>query len=96
VSINMNDLDPSLNSRQVCEHMGRSLPTLNRDVREGKFPPPDYTVGQYRFWKLSTVIRARERRIGEAAAKAGTVRKQQLEAAARARAAKRKTENAEA
>lgn len=82
------DLDRTLNARAVCEFRGRSLPTLNRDIREGRFPPPDFTVGQWRYWKFSTVIRAREREIGEAAANAAALRRRHLEDAERARAAR--------
>jgi hypothetical protein len=82
------EFDPSLNARKVCEHEGRSRPALNRDIREGRFPPPDYCIGQNRFWKLSTVIRARELRIAEAAANAKAKRRVQLENANRARAGK--------
>jgi hypothetical protein len=84
------DFDPSLNARKVAEHEGRSLISLNRDIREGRFPPPDYCVGHYRYWKLSTVIRARERKIGEAATKTASRRRAQLEAAERARAAQQR------
>jgi hypothetical protein len=84
--VSVADLDRSLNARQVADFRARSLVSLNRDIRENKFPPPDYTSGQYRFWKLSTVIRAREREIAESAAKAAKRRQAQLEAAARARA----------
>jgi hypothetical protein len=89
MSIVFESFDPSLNARKVAEHEGRSIASLNRDIREGRFPPADYCIGQYRFWRLSTVVRARELRINEAAAKAATQRKTQLAAAARARAAKR-------
>jgi hypothetical protein len=84
----MIDFDPSLNARRVCEHEGRSLPALNRDIREGRFPQPDYTVGQFRYWKLSTVVRHRERRIAEDATRARAQRESQLKSAARARSAR--------
>jgi hypothetical protein len=86
--VSITDFDPSLNARKVCEHEGRSLPSLNRDIREGKFPGPDYCIGQYRFWKLSTLVRFRERRIADAAHKAAAQRKAQLDAAANARDAR--------
>jgi hypothetical protein len=79
------DIDPSLNARGVCEFEGRSLPSLNRDLREGRFPQPDYMIGQYRYWKLSTVVRHRERRIADANARARALRETQLDAAAKAR-----------
>jgi hypothetical protein len=87
--VSITDFDPSLNARKVCEHEGRSLPALNRDIREGRFPQPDYTIGQYRFWKLSTVIRHRERRIAASAHQAAAQRATQLDAAAHARKHKR-------
>ena len=90
--MNITDFDPSLNARKVCEHEGRSLVSLNRDVREGRFPEPDYTIGQYRFWKLSTVVRHRERRIAESAHKAAAQRQMQLEGAAKARAGRKTAE----
>ena len=89
--MNITDFDPSLNARKVCEHEGRSLVSLNRDVREGRFPEPDYTIGQYRFWKLSTVVRHRERRIAESAHKAAAQRQAQLEGVERARAGRKRT-----
>ena len=90
--MNITDFDPSLNARKVCEHEGRSLVSLNREVREGRFPQPDYTIGQYRFWKLSTVVRHRERRIAESAHKAAAQRRTQLDAAANARAGRKTAE----
>jgi hypothetical protein len=77
--------DPSLGARKVAAHEGRSLVSINRDIRNGRFPQPDYTIGQYRFWKLSTLIRARERRIAESAHRAAAQRQKQLDAAANAR-----------
>jgi len=95
MSVTIADFDPSLSARKVADFDDRSLVSLNRDIRKGKFPPPDYTIGQYRYWKLSTVIRAREHRIGEAAAKAAKRRQAQLEAAARARAGRAGARNPE-
>ena len=86
----MTDLDRSLNARAVAKFEGRSIVSINRDIRAGRFPPADYVIGQFRYWKLSTVIRARERRIGEAAARAGAQRQEQVEAAATAREARRR------
>src|SRR5262249_59535134 len=80
------DFDPSLSARKVADFDDRSLASLNRDIRKGKFPPPDYTIGQYRYWKLSTVIRAREERIAKCAAANEALRATQLANAARARA----------
>ena len=80
------DFDPSLSARKVADFDDRSLVSLNRDIRKGKFPPPDYTIGQYRYWKLSTVIRAREERIAAAGNNKEALRATQLANAARARA----------
>ena len=81
----MNDLDRSLNARAVAEFEGRSIVSINRDIRAGRFPVPDYTIGQNRYWKLSTVIRHRERRIADSATKTGAQRARQLAAVERAR-----------
>jgi hypothetical protein len=82
------DIDPSLNAAGAARFEAISIPTMNRRIRKGQHPRPDYTVGPYRFWKLSTLVAARELRIAESAAKAKTQRKTQLEAATRARAGK--------
>jgi hypothetical protein len=84
------DLDPSLNSRGVCDFKGGSLAALNRDIREGRFPQPDYVIGQYRYWKLSTLTRWREQMIVDSANKLARRRKTQLDAAAHARAARKR------
>ena len=86
----IDDFDPSLNARSTARFWDSSIPTLNRDVRERRHPPPDYTNGQYRFWKLSTLVRERERRIGEAAHKTAALRQAQLGAAANARDAQKR------
>jgi predicted DNA-binding transcriptional regulator AlpA len=90
------DLDPSLNARAVCNFKGGSLPALNRDIREGRFPQPDYVVGQYRYWKRSTVTRWREQQIVDSADKLAQRRKTQLDAAARARDEQRRKRAARA
>jgi hypothetical protein len=82
------DIDPSLSAADAARFEAISIPTMNRRIRAGLHPRPDYTVGPYRFWKLSTLIAARERRIGEHAAKAGAKRQTQLLQAAHARAGK--------
>jgi hypothetical protein len=79
------DDDPSLNTGSVARFWDVSIPTLRRDVREGRHPPPDYRSGQYAFWKRSTLIRERERRIAASAATAARLRQSQLNAAAHAR-----------
>jgi predicted DNA-binding transcriptional regulator AlpA len=95
--VSMNDLDPSLNARAVCNFKGGSLPALNRDIREGRFPQPDYVIGQYRYWKRSTLVRWREQQIADSADKLAERRKVQLDAARRARdAQKRKRAEREA
>jgi predicted DNA-binding transcriptional regulator AlpA len=86
----INELDPSLNARSVALFEGISVVTLNRLIREGKFPQADYLRGPYRFWKRSTVICARERRIAESAHRVAEQRAAQLDAAARARGAQRR------
>jgi hypothetical protein len=83
------DIDPTLNAVSTARFWDTSIPTLNRRIRKGQHPPADFVVGPYRFWKLSTLVAARERRIGEAAAQAGAQRKALLEAAAHAREGKR-------
>jgi hypothetical protein len=89
------DDDPSLNTGSVACFWDVSVPTLRRDVREGRHPPPDYRNGQYSFWKRSTLVRERERRIAASAAKAARLRQAQLGAAAHARdVRKRKREAA--
>jgi hypothetical protein len=77
--------DPSLNAADAARFSGISIPTMNRRIRNGQHPRQDYTVGQYRFWKLSTLVSARERCIGESAANAAAKRKAQLLRAAGAR-----------
>jgi hypothetical protein len=90
----IDDFDPSLNAGSTARFWDISIPTLNRDVRERRHPPADYTNGQYRFWKLSTLVRERERRIGESAHKAATLRQAQLGAAANARDAQKRKRQA--
>jgi hypothetical protein len=89
VAVSIDD-DPSLNTGSVARFWDVSVPTLRRDVRDGKHPPPDYRSGQYAFWKRSTLIHERERRIAASAAKAARLRQTQLTAAANARAGRRK------
>jgi hypothetical protein len=85
ITIIDHDLDPSLNAGSVARFENISIVTLNRRIREGRFPPADYTHGQYRFWKRSTVLIARERRIAEHADEHARLRKAQLLRAAGAR-----------
>jgi hypothetical protein len=84
------DDDPSLNTKSVARFWDISIPTLRRSVRTGGHPPPDYRSGEYAFWKRSTLIRERERRVAETAAKAARLREKQLNSAANARAGRRK------
>jgi hypothetical protein len=86
ITIADHDLDPSLNAGSVARFENISIVTLNRRIREGRFPRADFTSGQYRYWKRSTVLIARERRIAENAEKLGRQREAQLNAAAQARA----------
>jgi hypothetical protein len=84
---NLDDVfDPSLGARKVAQHEGRSIVAINRDIRRGRFPAADYTIGAYRFWKLSTLVRWRERRIAESAHQTAVQRQAQLDSAAHARA----------
>jgi predicted site-specific integrase-resolvase len=77
--------DPSLNAGDAARFWGVSIVTLNRNIREGRHPPADFTNGPYRFWKLSTLVRARERRIAESAHETAALRRAQLKAAEHAR-----------
>jgi hypothetical protein len=86
--------DPSWNAQMVAQFRCWSVTTLNRNIREGKHPPADYTHGPYRFWKASTARAARDRDIAESAAKAAQRREAQLEDAARARAARKRKRQA--
>jgi hypothetical protein len=90
ITITDHDLDPSLNAGSVARFENISIVTLNRRIREGRFPSADYTHGQYRFWKRSTVLIARERRIAEHADELARQRQTQLEAAERARAGRKR------
>jgi hypothetical protein len=83
------DFDPALNARSVADFEDISIPTLNRRIREGTFPPADYCHGAYRFWLRSSVLAARERRLAENPGKLAHHRQAQLDAADRARAAQR-------
>lgn|SRR5262249_22376948 len=82
------DIDPALNAGAVARAEGISIITLNRRVRVGKFPPPDFLHGQYRYWKRSTVLAARERAIQASASELDRRRQALLAAAANARAAR--------
>jgi hypothetical protein len=88
--------DPSWNAQMVAQFRCWSITTLNRNIREGKHPPADYTNGPYRFWKASTARAARERDIVACAAEAVQRREAQLEDAARARAARKRKQAAAA
>jgi hypothetical protein len=94
ITITDHDLDPSLNAGSVARFENISIVTLNRRIREGRFPPADYTSGPYRFWKRSTVLIARERRIAENAERLARQRQAQLDAAANARAAQKRKRQA--
>jgi hypothetical protein len=84
------DDDPSKNTTSTARFWDCSVSALRRDIREGRHPPPDYRSGQYAFWKTSTLVRERERRIAASAAKAERLRAKQVKAAAIARAGRRK------
>ena len=91
ITITDHDLDPSLNSASVARFENISIVTLNRRIREGQFPAADFMHGPYRYWKRSTVLIARERRIAENAEKVARQRQAQLEGVERARAARKRT-----
>jgi hypothetical protein len=90
------DDDPSLNTKSTAQFWDVSVPTLRRDVRDGKHPPPDYRNGQYSFWKRSTLVRERERRIAASAAKAERLREAQNAAAKHARTVRDRRQRAAA
>jgi hypothetical protein len=81
--------NPSFNAGSVARFEDCSVSTLNRRIREGRFPPPDFRHGPYRYWLRSTVVAARARRITEFTEEAQQ-RKAQLDAAANARAAQKR------
>jgi hypothetical protein len=84
------DLDPSLNAGSVARFENVSIATLNRRIREGRFPQADYLSGPYRYWKRSTILIARERRIAENAERIARQRQAQLDSVANARAGRKR------
>jgi hypothetical protein len=83
----------SYNTREVADIRGGSVVSLRRAVREGKYAQPDFYHGPYAYWTEETVLREREREIRESAARVAHRRAAQLEAAERARAAKKRKPN---
>jgi hypothetical protein len=81
------DYDPSLSAASVAAHEDCSVITLDRRIRLGQFPRADFQQGPYRYWKLSTVLAARERRIAQTAETIKRRREKQAASAAAARAA---------
>jgi len=84
------DIDPALNAGAVARAEGISIVTLNRRIRTGKFPPPDFLHGQYRYWRRSSVLAARAREIQDSADRLERRRQALLAAAANARAARQR------
>jgi len=84
------EIDPAMNAGAVARAEGISLVTLNRRIRVGKFPLPDFLHGQYRYWRRSSVLAARARAIQDSSDRLERRRRAQLEAAARARAARQR------
>jgi len=78
--------DPLMNAGTAARFEDISVPTMNRRIKAGDFPPPDCVHGQLRYWKRSTLLAAREERIAKCAAANGALRATQLANAARARA----------
>jgi hypothetical protein len=64
----MDDLDPLVRARRVCEALGgRNRRTLYEMIKRGDWPPPDRPAqrrGEPDLWRLSTVKRALERFAG--------------------------------
>jgi hypothetical protein len=83
-------LGRGLKAREVAEIRGGSVPALNRDVREGRYAPPDFYHGPHRIWTEETVRSERDREIRESAARVAGRREAQLQAAERAREARRR------
>jgi hypothetical protein len=96
ITITDHDLDPSLNAGSVARFENISIVTLNRRIREGRFPPADFTSGQYRYWKRSTVLISREQRIAENAEKVARERQAQFTAAEYARDVRKRKRQAAA
>jgi hypothetical protein len=89
--------NPSFNAGSVARFEDISISTLNRRIREDRFPPPDFQHGPYRYWLRSTVLAARERRIAECAQERSQQHQAQFEsAAANARAAQKRKRQAAA
>src|SRR5215831_9076431 len=78
--------DPLLNTRDGAALEGISIPTFKRRVKAGDIPPPDLVYGQRPYWKRSTILIAREKRIAKCTALNEEIRAAQLANAARARA----------
>ena len=87
--------DPLMNAGNAARFEGISIPTMNRRIRTGDFPPPDYVHGQIRYWKRSTILAAREKRIAKYATANELLRETQLANAARARAGRGRAANPE-
>jgi len=82
------DDDSSMNAASVARFEDISIPTLNRRIREGDFPPADYLIGPLRYWLRSTVIAAREQRIAKSKKQFAAKHAKQVREAKRARDAR--------
>jgi predicted DNA-binding transcriptional regulator AlpA len=82
------DDNPSMNAASVARFEDISIPTLNRRIREGAFPRPDFMHGPLRYWLRSTVLAARAQRMAKSAEQFTAKRAEQLRAAESARVAR--------
>jgi hypothetical protein len=82
------DDNPSMNAASVARFEDISIPTLNRRIRQGAFPPADFVHGPLRYWLRSTVLAARARRMANSAEQLAAKRTVQLRAAEAARVAR--------
>jgi hypothetical protein len=82
------DDNPSMNAASVARFEDISIPTLNRRIRLGAFPPADFVHGPLRYWLRSTVLAARAQRIANNAEQIAAKRAAQLRAAKAARGAR--------
>jgi hypothetical protein len=69
--------DRKLSKHQVAFRDGRSMRSIDRDVKAGKFPPPDDIINGRLYWRLSTLQRHdRERQAHHPPARKPSGRKQ--------------------
>ena len=84
------DFDPAWPISVVAEFEGRSPVSINRAIREGKFPREDFRIGKIRFWLRSTCVRTRTERIAQTAAEDAALRERMLADAQRAQAERKR------